>query len=89
MMGIVMIDVGSARLDGLVETAYYRRMTLVSDLPKAGTTSREAKRALPIDPSLRMGFSVAFLIDSSLFHGRSVVICVQNSQRFLNFENPG
>lgn len=82
MMGIVMIDVSPARLDGLVETAYYRRMTLASDLPKAGTTSREPKRALSIDPSLRMGLPVAFLIDSSLFYRRPVVICIQNSQRF-------
>jgi len=90
MMGIVMIDGASARLDGLVEVAsdfYYRRMTLVSDLPKAGATPRETKRALSVDPPVRKELSMPLLINSSLLYGRQVIICVQNGQRFFNFEN--
>ena len=44
MMGIMMIDGAAARLDGLVEVAsdfYYRRMTLASDLPKAGASEED------------------------------------------------
>ena len=78
-MGVTMIDGFGSRLDGLVDSAfdfYYRRMTLPPNRRRT-VPAKDQKRTANLDPALRIPmFFLQFLIYSTVFHRRSLFICI-------------